>query len=182
MRIRPAEAADASAVAAIYDYYVQHTAITFAAKAPSAAAFAAKIADERYPFLIAEDAGQVSGFIYAASFREKEAFRWDVELTIYLLPGRVGCGTGRMLMEACLRILSAQGYLNAYSCITLPNERSIGLHKHLGFVELGVFPRTGYKLGRWHDVIWLGKTLGQQNGIPAEIRLVTDVFAQQGKV
>ena len=168
MSIRFAVPADAPAVADIYAHYVQETAITFATETPAPGDYAARMADERYPFLVAEEDGRVQGFIYAGAFRTKEAYRWDVELTLYLAPGSTGRGLGRLLMDACLRLLQAQGYLNTYSCITLPNERSVGLHRRLGFRELGVFPRTGYKLGRWHDVIWMGLALGSFDGIPGE--------------
>lgn len=168
MQIRLAVPSDAPAVAAIYDHYVRCSAITFAAHAPSPEEYAARIAGGRYPFLVAHEGDAVTGFAYADSFRTKEAFRWDAELTIYLAPGHEGRGTGRKLLERCLELLTAQGYLNAYSCITLPNERSVGLHRALGFRELGVFPRTGYKLGRWHDVIWMGRELGTFPDCPQE--------------
>ena len=73
-------------------------------------------------------------------------------------------------MEACLQLLTAQGYLNACSCITLPNAASEALHRRFGFVRWGVFPRTGYKLGAWHDVLWMGKALGDFAGAPGEVR------------
>lgn len=176
MLIRRAALADAAAVAAIYAHYVRETAITFATAAPTAEDFAARIADDRYPFFIADDAGEVAGFIYAAPFRTKEAYRWDVELTIYLAPGCEGHGTGRLLMDVCLRCLTAQGFLNAYSCITLPGERSVGLHHSFGFSELGVFPKTGYKLGSWYDVIWMGKVLGSFRDGPSEPQPVSAVI------
>ncbi len=169
MIIRRARAADAPAIHDIYAHYVLNTAITFATHAPSAQEYAAHMADLRYPFLAAEEDG-IAGFAYAASFREKEAYRWDVELTIYLAPGQEKRGTGSLLMAELLRLLSQQGYLNAYSCITLPNEGSIRLHRRFGFDELGVFPRSGFKLNRWHDVIWLGKALGECSQAPQEPR------------
>lgn len=168
MEIRRAVPGDAAAVADIYAHYVRQTAITFATVAPTAEEYAVRIADDRFPFLVAQEAEAVAGFVYAAPFRTKEAYRWDVEMNIYLAPGLEGRGTGHMLMEACLRLLAAQGYLNAYSCITLPGERSVGLHRRCGFAELGIFPKTGYKLGKWHDVIWMGKVLGEVGGQPAE--------------
>ncbi len=173
MLIRRAAASDAAAIATIYAHYVRETAITFATHTPTAEEYAARITDDRYPFFVADESGDVSGFIYAAPFREKEAYRWDVELTIYLAPGCEGRGTGRALMDACLRTLTVQGYLNAYSCITLPNERSIGLHRRFGFEELGVFRKTGYKMGAWHDVIWMGKVLGDHSAAPGEPRSVS---------
>lgn len=172
MLIRRAISSDAPAIAAIYAHYVRETAITFATEAPTAESYALRIADARFPFLVAEESGYVSGFIYATPFRQKEAYRWDVELTIYLAPDHSGRGTGSALMAQCLDLLAKQGYLNAYSCITLPNERSIGLHRRFGFHELGIFPKTGYKLGKWHDVIWLGKVLGDFKAAPAEPKLL----------
>ena len=171
MLIRPAIAADAQAIAAIYGYYVRETCVTFACEEPSADHYADQIAEGRYPFLVAEDRGEVVGFAYAAEFRPKDAYRWDVELTIYLQPGREGQGVGSLLMEALLDHLTRLGYLTAYSCVTVPNERSVALHKRFGFEELGVFPSTGYKHGRWHGVLWLSKTLGEFADPPAEPRL-----------
>lgn len=168
MLIRPARSADAADVAAIYAHYVANTAITFATQAPTEADFTARIRQKRYPFLVCEEEARVTGFIYAAPFRQKEAYRWDVELTIYLAPGSEGRGTGSALMERCLAELTRRGFLNAYSCITLPGERSVGLHRRFGFVQLGLFPKTGYKAGAWHDVVWMGKTLGDFSGAPAE--------------
>ena len=169
MLIRRACAADAPHVAAIYDHYVRCTAVTFATATPSTDHYARQIADDRYPFLVCEEEGRVTGFAYAAAFRTKEAYRWGVELTIYLAPDvpRRG-GRGRALLEECLSLLRRQGYLQAYSCITLPNGASIGLHEALGFREIGRFPATGYKLGRWHDVVWLGLQLGEMVDDPPE--------------
>ena len=175
MEIRLAMPADAAEIAAIYAYYVRETAITFATEAPAAQDYVNRMADDRFPFLVAVDSGYVAGFTYAAPFRTKEAYRWDVELTIYLTPGYEGRGIGRALMAQCLQTLTKQGYLNAYSCITLPNERSIGLHRRFGFVELGTFCKTGYKLGKWHDVIWMGRELGKVSGQPAEPKLLSEL-------
>ena len=174
MPIRFACPADAQAIHAIYAHYARETAVTFADEAPSAAHYAAQIADRRYPFLVAEEDGQVAGFLYAGEFRTKAAFRWDAELTLYLAPGRTGHGLGSALLSAGLALLTAQGYVNAYSCVTLPNPASIALHRRFGFTELGVFPRTGYKLGRWHDVIWLGRRLAVPEGAPPEPRMLTE--------
>ena len=175
MKIRRALPADAPAVAGIYAHYVRETAITFATVPPTADDYVARIADDRFPFLVAEETGCVAGFAYAAPFRQKEAYRWDVELTIYLAPGHGGRGIGAALMETLVNTLTMQGYLNAYSCITLPNERSVGLHRRFGFGELGVFAKTGYKMGKWNDVIWMGKALGSFTGQPEEPRLLSEL-------
>ena len=170
MCCRPACARDAARLADIYAPYVADTAITFATAMPTEAEFAEKIArvGTTFPFLVCEEEGRVLGYAYAATYRVREAYRWDVEISIYVDMSCRSRGVGRVLMERLLRCLRAQGYQNAYSCITLPNPRSIGLHKHFGFEELGVFPRTGYKLDAWRDVIWLQLALGSHDAAPAE--------------
>lgn len=170
--IRFATFADASTVAAIYAHYVHRTSITFVAEAPTAADFVSRISDPRYPFLVAEHNGRVVGFAYASMFRTKAAYRWDVEFSIYLAPGIEGQGIGTRLMEELLAAVEKQGYLNAYSCITMPNDRSVNLHKKFGFEELGRFPRSGYKMGQWHDVIWMGLRLAETEGDPEEPHLL----------
>lgn len=117
---------------------------------------------------MAEHQNQVAGFAYAHAYHPKEAYGWDTELTIYLRHGQEGRGIGFRLMDALLKLLRKQGFLLAYSCITLPNAASIGLHKRFGFTELGIFPRSGYKLGRWHDVIWLQLPLAEAVVPPAD--------------
>lgn len=174
--VRYANFADAQVIRDIYAHYVNRTAITFVIEAPTTADFVARISDARYPFLVAENHGRVVGFVYASTFRTKPAYRWDVELSIYLAPGLEGQGFGSELMEECLRILIHQGYLNAYSCITMPNDRSVKLHEKFGFEKLGHFPRSGYKQGKWHDVIWMGRPLAElrdENGDPAEPNRLT---------
>lgn len=170
--IRFATFADASAVAAIYAHYVHKTAITFVAEAPTSADFVARISDPRYPFLVAEKNDRVVGFAYASTFRTKAAYRWNVELSIYLAHGIEGEGIGSALMAELLDCVERQGFLNAYSCITLPNERGVGLHEKFGFTEMARFPHSGYKMGQWHDVIWMGKPLANPQDTPEEPRLM----------
>ena len=171
--VRYANFADAPVIRDIYAHYVRRTAITFATTEPTTADFVAKISDPRYPFLAAEHHGRLVGFAYANTYRAREAFHWDVELTIYLAPGIEGQGIGSELMAELLRILEKQGYVNAYSCITLPGDRSVALHRKFGFRELGVSPRAGFKQGEWHDVVWMGKTLREPSEHPDSPNLLT---------
>lgn len=170
MLCRPAQPADAPRMAEIHAHYVRNTAITFVCTPPTAASFAAKLADlsPRYPFLVAEEDGEVIGFAYASPLRPHDAYRWDVELSLYLAPDRLGRGAGTALMERLLRLLRRQGFLNAYSCITVPNDRSMALHRRFGFAQVGLFPHAGYKLNAWHGVCWLCKALGGFDGVPPE--------------
>lgn len=166
--IRPARPADAAQIAAIYDHYARTTPWTFAERAREACAYAQEIRQGRYPFLVWEEMGEVTGFACAEMFRPHDAYRWDAELTLYLLPGQTGRGLGSRLMKALLALLAAQGFLTAYSCITSSNEASLRLHDRLGFLRLGEFPCTGYKHGAWHGVTWMQYTLRQPCAEPED--------------
>lgn len=162
MNLRFARVTDAQALSAIYRPYVEETAVTFLYTALSPADFEKKIADLQgdLPFLLCEEAGETVGYAYASHWRYGDAYQWDVELSVYVAKGFSGRGIGKRLYSALLQVLRAQGYKNAYGGITLPNEKSLALHRSFGFEEIGIFKKTGYKCGAWQDVIWLGKSLG----------------------
>lgn len=167
MHCRLAHPADASRLVEIYTPYVTSTAVTFATAALTEADFLHKMQDV-FPLLVCEEHGQVMGYAYAAAFRAKEAYRWDVELSIYVDAAAHRRGVGSKLMSGLLGLLRAQGYKSAYSCITLPNEPSLCLHRRFGFTQVGLFENAGYKLGKWRSVTWLRLPLGDFNGEPAE--------------
>ena len=167
MRCRLASPADAPRLAEIYAPYVAGTAFTFATAPLTENDFLHKM-NGPYPLLVCEENGRVTGYAYASAFREKEAYRWGVELTIYVDPACHGRGAGKALMGRLLALLKAQGYMTAYSCVTLPNEKSMGLHKALGFREIGRFENAGYKLGQWRSVAWLSLQLNELPLSPAE--------------
>ena len=110
--LRSAKVTDAPLIADIYNYYVDNTCITFALEHSTPQIYANMIAVGKYPFLVAEtDDGQLSGFIFAHELRSRGAFRWDVELTVYLRPGFEGHGIGKALMTECIQLLTRQGYM-----------------------------------------------------------------------
>lgn len=160
--LRIATVGDAPALAAIYTYYVEQTAVTFEYDPPDALEFAARIAHklEKYPFLVAEEGGAVVGYAYASELRERAAFGWDAELSVYLHPDKRGHGIGERLYRALIELLGLQGFAAVYACITSPNEPSVALHEKLGFSYAGRFTATGYKLSKWHDVLWYEKRIG----------------------
>lgn len=166
--IRPARPEDAAQIAAIYDYYARTTSWTFAERGPGAAHYADLIQQGVYPVLVWESEGTVTGFAYADIFRPHDAYRWDVELTLYLHPEYTGKGMGSKMMRTLLAILKAQGYLTAYSCITSSNASSLALHRRLGFNSLGEFSMTGFKHGQWHGVTWMQYTLGEFTANPLD--------------
>ena len=164
---RKASVADAQDVHDIYQYYVDHTAVTFRTVNLNVVEYAEKIGHTAYPFLIAEAEGRAVGFAYAERLRPHDAYLWDVELTIYLHPDAPKrTGMGSRLYENLLKILAEQGFRNAYGVITGSNQSSIEFHERFGFVKVACFPKMGYKHGAWHDVVWMNKTLGDFEGKP----------------
>jgi L-amino acid N-acyltransferase YncA len=152
--IRVAEEGDATAIAAIYSPYVQNTAISFETEPPMAEILANRIARtlETHPWLVAEFDGNVVGYTYAGKHRERPAYRWTVDTTIYLDTAAHRRGIGRALYRALLNTLRQQGFRSAFAEIVMPNAASVRLHESLGFKAIGVHEYIGLKLGRWHDI------------------------------
>lgn len=159
--LRPAEARDAASLAAIYAPSVLERATSFELRAPDAAEMALRLASvtASWPWLVAEDDAAVQGYCYASAFADREAYRWSVSVSAYVREGWHRRGIGRSMYTALFELLRRQGAVNAFAGITLPNDASVGLHRSLGFEPVGVYPRAGFKLGRWHDVGWFGLAL-----------------------
>ena len=157
IRLRVAAAEDADAIAAIYAPHVTRGIASFEEEAPTAEEMRARIAKlaGRFPWLVAENDGHVLGYAYADRFRDRTAYRWAVETTVYVASGAQGRGVGATLYERLLPILRAQGFTQAIAAISLPNDASIRLHERVGFKRAGVYRRVGWKLGHWVDVgLW----------------------------
>jgi phosphinothricin acetyltransferase len=154
--LRPARPADATDIQRIYAPYVEETAVSFATASPSVADLETKVEKTRsqYPWLVAEREGEVVGYAYAGALRERDAYQWTAELSVYVDGDAQGEGLGRRLYEALLALLERQGYASAYGVVTLPNPASVALHESLGFERVGLFDDVGYKHGAWHDVGW----------------------------
>ena len=169
--IRPAEAGDAEALLGIYGQYID-TPITFEYRLPTPEEFRGRILTtlEEYPYLVAEADGRPAGYAYAHRFRERAAYQWGAELSVYVDRRLHRSGAGRALYETLIRLLAAQGLKTVYGCITLPNEKSTAFHEALGFTPAGVFRRAGFKAGAWHDVIWYEKAIGPYGGEPCPPR------------
>ena len=153
---RIARAEDAPAIADIYAPYVRDTIISFETDAPDESEIQARMAriGAQYPWLVATSDGRVTGYAYACEHRARLAYRWSVDVAVYLPAGHHGKGIGRALYTRLFRLLREQGYVNAFAGITLPNEASVGVHEKMGFVPIGIYRRVGYKVGAWHDVGW----------------------------
>ena len=151
--IRAATTADAEAIAAVYAPYVLETAVSFEEVPPTAQEMAARMLPG-LPWLVATDADAVIGYAYASPHHGRPAYRWGVDVSVYLEAAVTGRGLGRALYAALLPVVTRLGYVRAYAGVTLPNDASVGLHEAMGFTAVGVYRAAGFKLGEWRDVGW----------------------------
>ena len=158
--IRSADTVDGGPIAAIYNHFIETSIITFEEEAVSAEEISARITQtysENLPYLVAEDNGCVKGYAYASKWKGRCAYRYTVEVTVYLDPTAIGKGIGSRLYEALFERLAAQNYHMAIAGISLPNEGSIALHEKFGMEKVAHFKEVGYKFNRWVDVgYWQG--------------------------
>ena len=153
--IRRAKAEDGAALCAIYAPYITDTTITFEYEVPTDAAFSDRIRETaaQFPYLVCEKDGGIIGYAYAHRIRERAAYDWDAELSIYLAQGTHGHGVGTTVLACLIDLLELQGLRHLYSCVTLPNEKSIRMHKKYGFEDCGRLKEVGMKFGRRLDVV-----------------------------
>lgn len=163
MPIRVATVRDVPAILAIYRPYIEQTAITFEYDVPSEDEFRARFLSVSAvgPWLVWEEQGEILGYAYGAPAFERKAYAWCADLSIYLKPSAFGRGIGRALYEKTEALLQAQGYRVLYALVTSANQPSVAFHKALGYRETANFPHCGYKLGKWHGVMWLEKDVGE---------------------
>ena len=164
MQLRPSLPADLPAITAIYAHHVLHGTGTFELEAPDEAEMARRHADvtgKGLPWLVAEDQGTVLGYAYANHFRPRRAYRFCLEDSIYLAPEAQGRGVGRLLLAELMARCEALGARQMLAVIgDAANAGSIGVHRTLGFEHTGVLKASGWKFGRWLDVVLMQKALG----------------------
>lgn len=177
IEVRWATPQDAKSVLAVYAPYVKGTPITFETRVPGLEEFAERMRRivSAYPYLVAEERGQIIGYAYAHRLGERAAYAWNAELSVYLEPEHAGRGCGRALSQAIIDLLALQGVRNVFSLITVPNNPSIRMHEALGFVHMGTQSRAGFKCGSWHDVAWMQKQIGCFDGAPDAVVPVRNV-------
>ncbi|HEV2864690.1 MAG TPA: arsinothricin resistance N-acetyltransferase ArsN1 family B [Pyrinomonadaceae bacterium] len=176
-RIRPATVDDAAQVLDIYAPVVRDSPTSFELAPPSIEEMAGRISKclGHGAWLACERRGVVVGYAYGGRWRERPAYRWSIEVSVYVREGERGRGTGRALYTSLLAALRVQGFFNAYAGITLPNAASVRLHETMGFEPVGVYRRAGYKFGAWHDVGWWQLALKAPDTDPAEPRALREV-------
>lgn len=169
IRIRFATVDDAPELLAIYTPYVEQTAVTFECSVPTVEEFTARITRtlERYPYLVVEQGGIIVGYAYVGPFKTREAYDWSVETSVYVRRDIRRSGVGRLLYETLERVLAAQGILNLNACVAHTeqpdeylNRDSVAFHERLGYRIVGEFHQCAHKFGRWYNIVWMEKSIG----------------------
>ena len=185
LTLRFADPADAEALVAIYAPYILKTAITYEYEIPSVAEFARRIEtySAKYPYLVAELDGTPVGYAYACPLGSRPAFDWSVETAIYIREDRKGMGIGRMLYDKLEAILQIMGIRTMTAAVaTVEHEdpyltnASLAFHIRMGFVPVGTFHHAGCKFGRWYDLTWLEKQIGEYEEDPPHPKTVHEIL------
>jgi phosphinothricin acetyltransferase len=174
--IRLAVPDDAEQIQAIYAPYC-FTPISFELAPPSVEEMQGRLVKVLgpYPWLVCEEGDQVLGYAYATKHRERAAYSWSVDTSVYVLQERQRHGIGRALYTSLLALLPLQGYVNAYAGVTLPNPASVGLHEAMGFQLVGVYKQVGFKCGAWHDVAWFQRPLQARSSEPPHLKRLEEI-------
>jgi phosphinothricin acetyltransferase len=163
--IRPSRDQDVPAITAIYGHHVLHGTGTFETTPPSESDMAGRRADvlaKALPYLVAEEDGRVVGFAYCQWFKPRPAYRFSAEDSIYLHPDAAGKGWGKQLLTALEREAEAAGVRKLIAVIgDSGNQGSVGVHKALGFAQVGTIKSCGWKFGRWLDIVIMDKSIGE---------------------
>ncbi len=174
LTVRSAAPDDAKRLLEIYSYYVINTAVSFEYDVPSEAAFRARIENtlQKYPYIVIERDGFIVGYAYAGTFKNRAAYDRCCEVSVYLDKNERRKGYGKTLYAELEKRLKDRGILNLYACIAFPQKEdayltkdSVLFHTAAGYVKVGEFHKCGYKFGRFYDMIWMEKFIGEHRGI-----------------
>ena len=183
MNMRLATEADAPRILEIYAPIVQETAISFEYEVPGEDEMCQRIRgklEHGYPWLVLERDEMLLGYAYAGRWRDRAAYDWTVETTIYVNSAARRGGVGRKLYGALFDVLRLQGFVQAVAGVTLPNDASVGLHEAVGFIPTGVTHNAGYKFGRWHGVSFFEMGLQTPPDVPSPTRDVASLVGTEG--
>jgi phosphinothricin acetyltransferase len=189
--IRVATAADAAAILQIYAPYITDTSYTFEIDVPTEQSFAERINNylQTYPWLVCEMDGMLAGYAYGSKHRERTAYQWSVECSVYIHDDFQRAGVGRALYSALIEILKLQQFRNLYAVINLPNEGSVAFHEKMGFQYFATYRNVGYKLGKWKNVGWWQLQLNEYSFEPAppvkfsemDLKAVNEILQSAGR-
>ncbi|HKL80058.1 MAG TPA: GNAT family N-acetyltransferase [Mobilitalea sp.] len=176
-KIRLAEENDSVSLLNIYSEFIRNTAVTFETAVPTVLEFSKRIRDvlESSPWLVCEINGENIGYAYASKHRERSAYQWSVDVTVYINPQYHRRHIATALYIALIELLKIQGYYSAYAGISLPNLNSEGFHESFGFKPVGVFHNVGFKFGEWRDVKWFELTISEYSKNPAKPKTINEI-------
>jgi phosphinothricin acetyltransferase len=165
MMIRPVKTADAPAICGIYNHYITNTAVSFEEDPVSTAEMEGRIRTitAKYPWFVWEEGGEALAYAYVNTWKERAAYRYAAELSVYVRPGKEGQGLGGKLMTHLLEAVNKMEIHTLVSGITIPNERSVALHEKFGFQKIAHFNEIGFKLDRWQDVGYWELVIKREN-------------------
>jgi phosphinothricin acetyltransferase len=166
--IRVATPDDAVSILEIYAPYIVNTSYTFETDVPDIGQFKDRISDYlvSYPWLICEIDDTVAGYAYASKHRERLAYQWSAECSVYVHDHFQRRGVARALYLSLIEILELQQFRNLYAVINLPNDRSVAFHEDMGFEYFATYKNVGYKLGKWKNVGWWQLQLNEYSPEP----------------
>ena len=163
IKIRDVLSEDAERIQEIYSPYVAYTTISFEITVPNKLEMKRRIEkalSNEFPYIVAEnETGTVVGYAYADKFGEREAYRYSFIVSIYLDMEVRSRGIGQKLYDELEKRMKKMGIVQVVSAITGKNQKSLKFHEKNGFIKIGHFPNIGYKMGEWHDIIWMNKTI-----------------------
>lgn len=178
MNIRLAAEHDSVSILEIYAPFIENTAVTFEYEVPTTLEFGKRIQSvlEKYPWFVCEIDREVIGYAYASKHRERAAYQWSVDVSVYISPKHHRKCIATALYTALVELLKLQGFYNAYAGIALPNEKSVGFHESFGFKLVGIFQNVGYKFNKWHDVGWFGLTISEYSKNPDTPKTIQQII------
>src|SRR4051812_15168337 len=179
--IRLATPDDAAALRAIYAPAVA-SPISFEIEVPTEQEMRSRVLKtlRTYPWLVCEQGGRVIGYAYGSRHRQRAAYDWSVEVSVYIDKTIRRKGIGRALYLTLFKALSCQGFYTAFAGITVPNPESVGFHESVGFRPVGIFHRIGFKGGIWHDVGWWELALATEPTVPAPLLSMDELLDSAG--
>lgn len=175
--IRMATVEDALAIYAIYEPYILNTAITFEYDPIPLPEFRTRMVQvlEHFPWLVYEKEGKILGYAYCSKFKERAAFNWDCECSVYIDEQAHRQGIATELYQELFELIKKQGYYTIYALITNQHESSIALHSKFGFTKVGVYEKTGFKMGNWWDLLVMEKRLDTFDHSPLPSKSIHEI-------
>ncbi|MBQ9873907.1 MAG: N-acetyltransferase [Thermoguttaceae bacterium] len=177
VRVRPVSPEDVPALREIYSYYVEQTTVSFEFASPSVEEFRRRVdlASSACPYLVYCERDRILGFAYARPAFERPAYAWLAETSVYVDRSARGRGIGKSLYGGLISLLASQGYKALYAIVTAENKESCIFHQRNGFKTAAVFSNAGFKFGRWLDVVWYERVVGNYDALPRPPRAFVDL-------